>query len=92
MYIIWEVTKMPHINRLRLVNVNFNDAKGIYDNFMMRLDGKSTTYDLMNAGGKIITFINAFTNSNTKYIFKKRKTSKKYIFRRKSKKNITLFS
>lgn len=43
---------MPHINKLRLVNVNFNDAKGMYDDFMMNLNGKSTTYDLMNTGGK----------------------------------------
>ena len=48
---------MPHINRLGLVNVNFNDAKGIYDNFMMRLDGKSTTYDLMNTGGKSLLLL-----------------------------------
>ena len=48
---------MPHINRLRLVNVNFNDAKGIYDNFMMRLNGKSTTYDLMNTGGKSLLLL-----------------------------------
>ena len=48
---------MPHINRLRLVNVNFNDAKGIYDNFLMRLDGKSTTYDLMNTGGKSLLLL-----------------------------------
>ena len=48
---------MPHISRLRLVNVNFNDAKGIYDNFMMRLDGKSTTYDLMNTGGKSLLLL-----------------------------------
>ena len=43
---------MPHINRIRLVNVNYNDAKSIYDDFNMRLDGKSTTYDLINTGGK----------------------------------------
>lgn len=36
---------MPLINRIRLVNVNYNDAKNIYDDFMMRLEGKSTTYD-----------------------------------------------
>ena len=48
---------MPHINRLRLVNVNFNDAKGIYDNFKMRLDGKSTTYDLINSGGKSVLLL-----------------------------------
>ena len=43
---------MPHINKVRLVNVNFNDAKGMYDDFIMNLNGKSTTYDLMNTGGK----------------------------------------
>lgn len=48
---------MPHINRIRLVNVNFNDAKGIYDDFTMRLDGKSTTYDLMNTGGKSLLLL-----------------------------------
>ena len=31
---------MPHINRIRLVNVNFNDAKGVYDDFSMRLERK----------------------------------------------------
>lgn len=48
---------MPHINRIRLVNVNFNDAKGIYDDFMMNLDGKSTTYDLINTGGKSLLLL-----------------------------------
>ena len=48
---------MPHINRIRLVNVNFNDAKGIYDDFMMNLNGKSTTYDLMNTGGKSLLLL-----------------------------------
>ena len=66
---------MPHINRIRLVNVNYNDAKSIYDDFNMRLDGKYKTYDLI---------------STSKYIFKKRKAYKKYIYRWKHKKNITL--
>lgn len=48
---------MPYINRLRLVNVNFNDAKGIYDDFMMNLQGKSTTYDLINTGGKSLLLL-----------------------------------
>lgn len=48
---------MPHINKVRLVNVNFNDAKGMYDNFIMDLNGKSTTYDLMNTGGKSLLLL-----------------------------------
>lgn len=48
---------MPHINRIRLVNVNFNDAKGIYDDFMMDFGGKSATYDLMNTGGKSLLLL-----------------------------------
>lgn len=48
---------MPHINKIRLVNVNFNDAKGIYDDFMMNLSGKSTTYDLINTGGKSLLLL-----------------------------------
>ena len=48
---------MPHINKVRLVNVNFNDAKGMYDDFIMDLNGKSTTYDLMNTGGKSLLLL-----------------------------------
>ena len=48
---------MPLINRIRLVNVNYNDAKNIYDDFMMRLEGKSTTYDLKNTGGKSLLLL-----------------------------------
>lgn len=39
---------MPHINRVRLVNVKYNDAKSCYDNFIMNFEGKSATYDLQN--------------------------------------------
>lgn len=45
---------MPHINRIRLVNVAFNDAKSIYDDFLMNFNGKSATYDLENGGGKSV--------------------------------------
>lgn len=45
---------MPHINRIRLVNVAFNDAKSIYDDFLMNFGGKSATYDLENGGGKSV--------------------------------------
>ncbi|HHU78927.1 MAG TPA: hypothetical protein GXZ29_08665 [Clostridiales bacterium] len=45
---------MPHMNRIRLVNVAFNDAKSFFDDFRMTLAGKSTTYDLVNGGGKSV--------------------------------------
>jgi chromosome segregation ATPase len=45
---------MPHINRIRLVNVAFNDAKSFYEDFTLTLNGKSTTYDLVNTGGKSV--------------------------------------
>ncbi len=48
---------MPHINRIRLVNVNFNDAKNMYDDFMMNFNGKSATYDLKNTGGKSLLLL-----------------------------------
>lgn len=48
---------MPHINRIRLVNVNFNNAISKYDDFMMRFDGKSATYDLINSGGKSVLLL-----------------------------------
>jgi len=45
---------MPHINRIRLVDVAFNDAKSFYDDFMLIFNGKSATYDLENGGGKSV--------------------------------------
>ena len=42
------------MNRIRLVNVAFNDAKSFFDDFRMTLAGKSTTYDLVNGGGKSV--------------------------------------
>lgn len=48
---------MPHINRVRLVNVNFNNAISKYDNFMMDFGGKSATYDLINSGGKSVLLL-----------------------------------
>ena len=75
---------MPHINRIRLVNVNYNDAKSIYDDFNMRLDGKSTTYDLINTGGKSMLILMLLQTVLP------RKAYKKYIYRWKHKKNITL--
>jgi hypothetical protein len=43
---------MPHIGSIRLVNVQFNNATQIYDDFQMVLGGGNTTYDLENGGGK----------------------------------------
>ena len=43
---------MPHLKSIRLVNVYFNNATQFYDDFIMRLEGKDTTYDLENGGGK----------------------------------------
>ncbi len=45
---------MPHINRIRLVDVGFNDAKSFYDDFRLSFNGKSATYDLENGGGKSV--------------------------------------
>lgn len=81
---------MPHINRIRLVNVNYNDAKSIYDDFNMRLDGKSTTYDLINTGGKSMLILMLLQTVLPNTYLKKEKPYKKYIYRWKHKKNITL--
>lgn len=48
---------MPHINRIRLVNVHYNDAKSLYDDFSMEFNGKSATYDLVNSGGKSVLLL-----------------------------------
>ncbi len=45
---------MPYINRVRLVNVAFNDAKSFFDDFRLNFSGKSATYDLENGGGKSV--------------------------------------
>lgn len=53
---------MPHINRVRLVNVKYNDAKSCYDNFIMNFSGKSATYDLQNGGGKSVMLLMLLQN------------------------------
>ena len=45
---------MPHINRIRLVNIAFNDAKFLYDDLILNFNGKSGTVDLINGGGKTV--------------------------------------
>lgn len=45
---------MPHINRIRINNVKYNFGTQYYDDFVMRLSGKNTIYDLANGGGKSV--------------------------------------
>ena len=45
---------MPHINRIRINNVKYNFGTQFYDDFVMRLSGKNTIYDLANGGGKSV--------------------------------------
>lgn len=45
---------MPHMNRARLVNVAFNNAKAFFEDFRLNFSGKSTAYDLENGGGKSV--------------------------------------
>lgn len=48
---------MPHIKEIRLVDVHFNNATQFYDDFSMKLEGKNTTYDLENGGGKSLLLL-----------------------------------
>ncbi|MEA1961627.1 MAG: hypothetical protein U9N81_10225 [Bacillota bacterium] len=43
---------MPHVNRIRLVNVGNTNSTQFYDEFHMGLFGRNVTYDLINGGGK----------------------------------------
>ena len=48
---------MPHINSLRVANVHFNNATQFYDDFIMDMGGRNTTYDLENGGGKSLLLL-----------------------------------
>lgn len=48
---------MPHINRIRVNNVKYNFGTQYYDDFVMRLSGKNTIYDLANGGGKSVLML-----------------------------------
>lgn len=48
---------MPHINRIRVNNVKYNFGTQSYDDFVMRLSGKNTIYDLANGGGKSVLML-----------------------------------
>lgn len=53
---------MPHINRIRVNNVKYNFGTQFYDDFVMRMDGKNTLYDLANGGGKSVLMLLLFQN------------------------------
>ncbi len=45
---------MPKLKNLRVINAQFNEGKGIYQDFLMPFDGLSATYELINGGGKSV--------------------------------------
>ena len=48
---------MPSINRIRVNNVKYNFGTQQYDDFVMRMYGKNTLYDLANGGGKSVLML-----------------------------------
>lgn len=48
---------MPSINRIRVNNVKYNFGTQYYDDFVMRMYGKNTLYDLANGGGKSVLML-----------------------------------
>ncbi len=48
---------MPSINRIRVNNVKYNFGSQRYDDFVMRMYGKNTLYDLANGGGKSVLML-----------------------------------
>jgi hypothetical protein len=48
---------MPRIKTVRVINAQFNDGQGIYENFKMNLEGHSTIYELPNGGGKTVLLL-----------------------------------
>lgn len=48
---------MPYMNRIRVNNVKYNFGTQYYDDFVMRLSGKNTIYDLANGGGKSVLLL-----------------------------------
>ena len=43
---------MPYINRIRVNNVKYNFGTQLYEDFILRFDGKDAIYDLSKGGGK----------------------------------------
>lgn len=48
---------MPQMNRIRVNNVKYNFGTQCYDDFVMRMHGKNTIYDLANGGGKSVLML-----------------------------------
>lgn len=48
---------MPNMNRIRVNNVKYNFGTQQYDDFVMRMHGKNTIYDLANGGGKSVLML-----------------------------------
>ncbi len=48
---------MPNINRIRVNNVKYNFGTQSYDDFIMKMYGKNTLYDLANGGGKSVLML-----------------------------------
>ncbi len=53
---------MPQINRIRVNNVKYNFGNQMYDDFVMRMSGKNTIYDLANGGGKSLLMLLVLQN------------------------------
>ncbi len=45
---------MPKLRHVRIVNAQFNEGKGIYQDFRMPFNGFNATYELVNGGGKSV--------------------------------------
>jgi chromosome segregation ATPase/uncharacterized membrane protein len=45
---------MPKLRHVRVVNAQFNEGKGIYEDFRMPFNGFNATYELVNGGGKSV--------------------------------------
>ena len=45
---------MPKLQRVRVVNAQFDDGRGIYEDFRMPFHGRNATYELRNGGGKSV--------------------------------------
>ncbi len=45
---------MPYVNRFRVANVQYNEGRQQYDDFMLTLLGKSTAFEMENGGGKSV--------------------------------------
>ena len=48
---------MPSINRIRVNNIKYNFGTQSYDDFIMKMYGKNTLYDLANGGGKSVLML-----------------------------------